>query len=196
MVPQCTFLEFVVATLWRAQTNENQNSLVYVAKDHNCFNPERARRLRKKYGNLQQSEYNDLSEILLERKEEVFKEMLDRTKGWSEAQLKAKKNLNTESSEPPSSMNGYAQSPYAQSPYAQGASAALQYNQELTVRSSPSSPIPLGPGAPLRSPVRMPPVGFFGVTSPQGQGKRSPDKAVGGRSPYLGSPSRRTGPSS
>jgi histone deacetylase 6 len=144
-----------------------------VAHDHSAWNPDRIRRIRKKYGNIHQSDFNDLSEMLVAHKEEVTSKLLEFTKGWRDQVKKEETKL--------------ARSVVYTN--AQNASSALQHRQEdIPVRGSPSE------SSSLKSPVRMPPVGLFSVSSPQG--KRSPDKYMGNMgggsgSPMMGSPSRR-----
>jgi hypothetical protein len=61
-----------------------KHSDCFVARDHQAWSPERSRRVRRKYGNLKRSGYNDLNEILLEAKDEVQERMFDITRTWRE----------------------------------------------------------------------------------------------------------------
>ncbi|KAF2423171.1 putative histone deacetylase [Tothia fuscella] len=156
---------------------KENNSDIYVAHNHAAWAPDRQRRIRKKYGNIHQSDMNDLSEMLIAHKEEITDKLLEFTKGWRDS----RRRETTQQHQPQSAQrNSYTP--------AQNASSALQYRQDdIPVRGSPSvspnlkSPVCMGGGG-------LPAMGMFSVSSPQG--KRSPDKFLGHRSPMNGSPSR------
>ena len=191
----------------------HRHSDVYVAQDHSCWNPERTRRLRKKYGNLRRSEFNDLNEMLKENWVEVQDKLLEMTKGW-------RKDHGRLNQPPPPATNsrlpapgpgfskydpgfpgprylsdslGYAPTHREILGALQAAPPPLphqtQAQAEMPVRGSPS-------GSPnrvaLRSPAKLPPMGMF-FTSPEraGGAKKSPDKFGASASPMLGSPGRR-----
>jgi len=159
-----------------------QTSDVYVAHDHSAWSPDRVRRLRKKYGNVTQSAHNDLNEILLEQKDAVTKKLLEKTQSWRDERTQQAKTKTKQEEEQQRGEGARYFSPASQS-----ATATLHNEMHMPVRNSPSA----SPN-PLKSPVRLPPLGFFGVTSPDRlPGRRSPDKVVGSRSPMMGSPSRR-----
>ena len=65
-----------------------KHSECYVAKDHQAWSPERARRIRRKYGKLIQSGSNDLNEMLMEAKEAVQKRMSEETRKWREEEAR------------------------------------------------------------------------------------------------------------
>jgi histone deacetylase 6 len=172
---------------------------VYVAHDHAAFSPDRIRRVRRKYGKLNQSAYNDLSEMLLEQKDDVTSTLFDMTESWRNEQkqkLKQEEEAVHQQYQQREISVSRSSLPSSMGPFAPIQGTALQYNnrhEEMPVRGSPSaSPNP----AVLRSPVRLPglpPMGTFGVTSPDRiggvLGKRSPEKNGQG-SPMMGSPSR------
>ena len=69
----------------------HKHSDVYVAADHACWAPERARRLRKKYGNLHRSDYNDINEMLMENKDTVCEALREKTRAWREDPKRVKR---------------------------------------------------------------------------------------------------------
>lgn len=56
----------------------------FVAHDHQAWNPERTKRVRRKYGSLRRSEYNELNEILLGSKNDVTQRIMHETQEWRE----------------------------------------------------------------------------------------------------------------
>ena len=142
-----------------------KHSDCYVAHDHQAWNPERSRRVRRKYGNLKRSECNDLNEMLIEAKDEVEQRMHEETRAWREEErrknaappaaqrlpaMRAGHSFGEELKAPPSQ---------AQSPFLGGYGGAPQFGHQpdIPVRSSPNAS-PRRDG--LKSPVnKLPPMG-------------------------------------
>jgi hypothetical protein len=132
--------------------------------------------------------------MLLKHKGDVTEKLFEMTADWREERKKLKQEEDQQVQS--QYLQREASSSRALGSFGPMQGTALQYNsrqEEMPVRSSPSaSPNP----AVLRSPVRLPgappPMGMFGVTSPDRLGAAagtSPEK-VGRGSPLIGSPSR------
>jgi histone deacetylase 6 len=142
---------------------------VYVAENHQVWSPDRARKIRRKYGCLVKSSQTNINDMLLEHKATVFQKLRDETADWR--------------SENPKRLNGGHHSP-TKAP----ADVEMDGVDPVTPRleiSSPetagrerrlSTPVKDGPenavsGSPsaakYESPSRLPPVGVFSVTTPE-----------------------------
>ena len=142
-----------------------KHSDCYVAHDHLAWSPERSRRVRRKYGNLKRSDFNDLSEMLIAAKDDVEQRMYDETRTWREEEkrkaaapppatqrlpaVRAGHSFGEELKAPPS----LPHSPFL------GYGSAPQFQPDIPVRSSPNAS-PRRDG--LKSPVnKLPPMGEF-----------------------------------
>lgn len=149
-----------------------KHSDCFVAQDHQAWSPERSRRVRRKYGNLRRSGFNDLSEMLVEAKNEVTQRMLEETKTWREEEkrrvaappttqripaMRTGLGFGDELKMPPSQSN----SPFL----GYGGAPQFGHPADMPVRSSPAA----SPRRDvLKSPVnKLPPMGrscIFGVS--------------------------------
>ena len=64
------------------------SSLVFVTPEHNFWLSEVARKSRKRFGRVQQSPKETITDMLIEHKQAVFDFMLARTEGWREGRSK------------------------------------------------------------------------------------------------------------
>ena len=62
----------------------SKHSLVLVASNHAVWDPERARKPRRKYGRLVKSPFNDLNNMLSQHKEQVTKILFEQIHDWLE----------------------------------------------------------------------------------------------------------------
>lgn len=65
------------------------NSLVFVAQDHNYFASDLARKPKKRFGRILQSQADSISDMLLEHREKVFESLLEETEEWRSNQTEA-----------------------------------------------------------------------------------------------------------
>ena len=159
-----------------------KHSDCFVAHDHQAWNPERNRRVRRKYGNLQRSGCNDLNEMLVEAKEAVQGRMLDETRAWRDEEkrkaaapppsstqrlpaMRAGNSFGEELKAPPSQTQATS-SPYLAAASAGGYGSAPQFgHQAAAPNSAADMPVRGSPSASprrdvLKSPVgKMPPMG-------------------------------------
>jgi histone deacetylase 6 len=143
-----------------------KHSDCFVAQDHQAWNPERSRRVRRKYGNLRRSAYNDLNEILLHAKRDVQEKMFDLTRSWrDEEKRKAAAPPPPAANRLPAMRTGHPFGDELSAPPSQGRSPYLGYGgapqfahqPEMAVRGSPSAS-PRRDG--LKSPIqKLPPMG-------------------------------------
>lgn len=134
-----------------------------MSDDHAAWLPERARKLRRKYGALVRSPHTNLNDMLGEHQGQVFNSMLEQTKRWREAR-EAAKISQTQKSE--ASNGGLAVGLHNNQTLAPDSGLATMRNDaRLTTAESPHA-------GGLRSPPKLPPMGTFEVTSPL----RSPAK--------------------
>src|SRR5262249_49934916 len=56
----------------------SKRSLVFVANNHHVWDPNRQRKIRRKYGKLKKSDHSDLNEMLAEHMEEVQELLLQK----------------------------------------------------------------------------------------------------------------------
>src|ERR1700761_9378189 len=70
--------------MWSTKLTATQHSLVFVADNHSVWMPERSRKIRKKYGMLVQSPFENLNEMLVEHQDRVFDVMDQQTRPWQE----------------------------------------------------------------------------------------------------------------
>jgi histone deacetylase 6 len=149
-----------------------KHSDCFVAHDHQAWSPERTRRVRRKYGNLRRSGFNDLNEMLMEAKAEVTEKMYDITRHWQEAEQKktAAPPPLPSAQRLPAMRTGHQfgeelKAPPSQpSPYlSYGGTPPYGHQPDIPVRGSPSA----SPRRDvLKSPVgKLPPVGKFSHSS-------------------------------
>jgi histone deacetylase 6 len=143
---------------------------VYVAENHQVWSPDRARKIRRKYGCLVKSSQTNINDMLLEHRSAVFQKLRDETADWR--------------SENPKQPNGGYHSPTKADVEMDGADPVtprLEISSPETAgrEPRPSTPVKDGPenaarrasGSPsaakFDSPSRLPPVGVFSVTTPE-----------------------------
>jgi Arb2 domain len=188
------------------------HSLIFIASTHFYWSPERGpRKQRKKHGRLMRSEQHDLNDMLLAHKQEVVELLLDATQEWRDGNTIKEKGMKQKllpqdagramGVQTVSASPGFRAVPDVFDGSPRGTASASANQQAILsqannlptriddARSPPhgyaGTPVQTGsPSAPLRSPVKMPPMGVFGVTS-------SPDRLREGRTSASGSPSRR-----
>jgi histone deacetylase 6 len=141
-----------------------KHSDCFVALDHQAWNPERSRRVRRKYGNLRRSGHNDLNEMLVEAKDEVQQRMLEETRTWREEE-KRRTAIPPPTQRIPAMRTGLGFGDDLKMPPSQAGSPFLGYSggpqfsyvPDMPVRSSPTAS-PRRDG--LKSPVgKLPPMG-------------------------------------
>lgn len=135
-----------------------KHSLVFVADDHGAWAPDRARKLRKKYGTLIRSPHTNLNDMLAEHKDQVCNKMWELTQRWRDEQVAAKTtpqvNLDSAIMQNANGATSRRQTPRLD-PDVQAARVAVRGGGTPSPRS-----------AGLKSPVKMPPMGIFEVSSP------------------------------
>lgn len=160
----------------------HQHSMVFVAENHQVWMPERARKLRKKYGYLLKSGSTNLNDMLLEHKHTVFNKLLEEVEDWK---AQAGKQLNGHVYSPERMMESKVSmtdmdrssvsSPIKEvsTPDRLGRIQRLgtpgNEDRSLTARLSGS------PNPATYSPGRMPPLGVFSVTTPDKNARESRD---------------------
>jgi len=63
-----------------------QRSMIFVADNHPAFEPDKARKLKRKHGKITRSPYTRLQEMLFEHKKEVTDKLLELTADWRREQ--------------------------------------------------------------------------------------------------------------
>ncbi len=63
-----------------------QRSMIFVANNHPAFEPDKARKLKRKHGKITRSPYTRLQEMLFEHKQEVTDKLLELTEDWRQEQ--------------------------------------------------------------------------------------------------------------
>lgn len=123
-----------------------KHSDCYVARDHQAWSPERTRRVRRKYGNLHRSGYNDLNEMLLEAKVASQEKMLELTRNWREEEKRKAAGPVPTTNRLPAMRSGGSFGDELRGPPSQGPSPYLGYGApqfghqpEMPVRASPNS---------------------------------------------------------
>jgi len=143
---------------------------VFVAENHQVWSPDRARKIRRKYGCLVKSSQTNINDMLLEHKDAVFQKLQDETGEWRSENTK---RLN----------GGYHSSTKADMDIDGGdpVTPRLEISSPETAgRERPSTPVKEGsetanaggvassPNATkYESPSRLPPLGVFSVTTPE-----------------------------
>lgn len=135
-----------------------KHSTVFVADDHGAWAPDKAKKLRKKYGALVRSPHTNLNDMLAEHKDQVCNKMWELTKTWRDEKAAAAAKAAQRSSRDATMQNGSGPQPRRQPP---GLDPDMQTARVAMRGADSASPRSTG----LRSPARMPPIGYFGSPS-------------------------------
>ena len=141
-----------------------KHSRIFVSDEHLAWAPEKARKLRKKYGNLVRSQHTKLSDMLAAHQQEVFDIMQQQTKAWRDQRETER----------------LAQLANATSVAANGGHGLGRASMRLPPAARVDESVEdlrggrlRGNGTPgPRSPTKLPPMGTFEISSPL----RSPAK--------------------
>jgi hypothetical protein len=156
--------------------------MVFVANNHSVWSPERARKIRRKYGCLVKSSQTNINDMLLEHKEAVFKKLLEEVVDWRSEKIKpANGDVHSPTKapaeqEPRAAMTDGIETTNPRleisSPEAVGREKRLSTpvkDHSISIKEETTSSRGLS-GSPnptkYESPGRMPPLGVFSVTTP------------------------------
>ncbi|KAF2180195.1 putative histone deacetylase [Zopfia rhizophila CBS 207.26] len=122
----------------------HEHSRIFVANSHHVWDPNRVRKIRKKYGKLKQSKYDALADMLVAHRDEVTAILLERKDKY-------------EGTDTESRVAEVIQQGLRSPPLPSGTSTPV-------TRTNNTDNRPAAPHAAVRSP-KMPPVGFFTVSN-------------------------------
>jgi histone deacetylase 6 len=144
---------------------------VFVAENHQVWSPDRARKIRRKYGCLVKSSQTNINDMLLEHKDAVFQKLQDETAEWRSENSKrlnggyhspTKVDMDIDRVDPVTprleiaSPETAGREPRLSSPVKEGSETA----NARGVSGSPNA-------TKYESPSRLPPLGVFSVTTPE-----------------------------
>lgn len=148
-----------------------RHSLIFVSESHAVWDPNRQRKVSKKYGTLVKSAESNIDRMLLEHKTQVFAHLENLTAAWREEQEHKNANSNPTNA---ADKIGLGLGPLHSATRVDD-DAMLDGtgngNGRLRDGSRTSTPNP-GGNSGRRSPTKLPPIGTFEVASPL----RSPNK--------------------
>jgi histone deacetylase 6 len=141
-----------------------QRSTVYVAENHQVWSPDRARKIRRKYGCLVKSSQTNINDMLLEHKAAVFQKLRDETADW---RSENPKRPNGDHSLPDVEMDGV--DPVTPRPASSPETAGRDRRFSTPIKDGAEGADAGGSptAAKLESPGRLPPLGVFSVTTPE-----------------------------
>lgn len=136
----------------------SQHSRIFVANDHHVWDPNRTRKLRKKYGNLVRSNYTALEEMVVGHRDEVFEMLLDEKEAWeaTDADSRAADDIAHGLRSPPlpSGTNTPAHRLNSAEPRAGSASASLKSPKMPPIGLFTVSGTPRSPRSPMKRTFR------------------------------------------
>ena len=183
MTTAISFVEDVPLQSCKSATNDAlapwyfANSLIFVTPEHNFWFSDLARKPKKRFGHVERSTEESISDMLIVHKQQVFETLLQETAGW-----RAENSQNVVNDAMEVSGSGSITSPQRLPPVSNFApssalkSVAMTNLTSLPPSNSVSSPQGGAPSPHTGSSPKAPPLGNFALSSRQQRASRSPTR--------------------